>query len=147
MTHTPSFTDQIADVNSGEIAARILSVQQPWATLLASGRKTIETRTWRTDYRGLLFIASSKKPFLEPAGAIIAVGNLIESRPMTDADEEAACCECYPGAYSWDFRNTIIALRPIPTKGQLGIFGRFIPGKIMTDCSWVGQSVRESYFM
>ena len=41
---------------------RALSVKQPWASLIASGQKTIETRTWRTDYRGDLLIVSSRQP-------------------------------------------------------------------------------------
>ena len=33
-----------------------LSLKQPWAALLVSGRKTIEVRRWATDYRGELLI-------------------------------------------------------------------------------------------
>ena len=33
-----------------------LSLTQPWASLVASGAKTIETRSWRTNYRGLVAI-------------------------------------------------------------------------------------------
>lgn len=36
-----------------------LSLWQPWASLIATGAKTIETRGWRTDYRGPLLICSS----------------------------------------------------------------------------------------
>jgi hypothetical protein len=39
---------------------RALSMTQPWATLLAHGYKTIETRSWRTDYRGPLAIHAAK---------------------------------------------------------------------------------------
>ena len=35
---------------------RALSIRQPWAELILSGRKTIETRTWRTSQRGLIAI-------------------------------------------------------------------------------------------
>jgi hypothetical protein len=35
---------------------RALSVRQPWAELILSGRKTIETRTWRTSHRGLIAV-------------------------------------------------------------------------------------------
>ena len=42
---------------------RVLSVRQPWASLLVRGVKRIEIRSWDTDYRGTLAIhASSKKP-------------------------------------------------------------------------------------
>lgn len=78
-----------------------LSLLQPWATLMAIGAKKIETRSWSTQYRGLVAIAASKKfntedarqchqqPFAGalvkagyrkvkeiPTGAILAVGRL-----------------------------------------------------------------------
>jgi hypothetical protein len=41
---------------------KALSVKQPWADLIASGQKTIETRNWYTPYRGNILICSSKEP-------------------------------------------------------------------------------------
>ena len=40
---------------------RVLSMRQPWAWLVAAGYKTIETRTWRTNYRGPLLIHACGK--------------------------------------------------------------------------------------
>jgi hypothetical protein len=37
-----------------------LSVKQPWASLIASGRKTIETRMYCTRHRGWLLIMASR---------------------------------------------------------------------------------------
>lgn len=31
---------------------KVLTIRQPWATLIALGEKQIETRSWRTAYRG-----------------------------------------------------------------------------------------------
>lgn len=39
---------------------KALSLTQPWATLVALGEKRIETRSWRTDYRGPLAIHAAK---------------------------------------------------------------------------------------
>ncbi len=39
---------------------KTLSLSQPWATLVAIGAKRIETRSWRTDYRGTLAIHAAK---------------------------------------------------------------------------------------
>lgn len=39
---------------------KLLSLWEPWATLMALGEKRIETRSWDTDYRGLLAIQSAK---------------------------------------------------------------------------------------
>ena len=35
---------------------KALTLTQPWATLVAIGAKTIETRSWRTSHRGLIAI-------------------------------------------------------------------------------------------
>lgn len=40
---------------------KALSLWQPWASLIAVGAKTYETRSWKTDYRGPLLICASKK--------------------------------------------------------------------------------------
>lgn len=39
---------------------KVLSLKQPWAELLASGKKTIELRGWNTNYRGEFYIHASK---------------------------------------------------------------------------------------
>ena len=55
---------------------KALSVKQPWANMIASGEKTIETRTWMTSYRGQVLIVSSKQPRIKPAGCAVAVVTL-----------------------------------------------------------------------
>ena len=41
---------------------KVLSLTEPYATLIKNGSKTIETRSWKTNYRGKLYIhASSTK--------------------------------------------------------------------------------------
>jgi hypothetical protein len=39
---------------------RVLSLKQPWATLVSIGAKRLETRSWETKYRGPLLIHASK---------------------------------------------------------------------------------------
>lgn len=39
---------------------KALTLTQPWATLVVHGIKTIETRSWRTNYRGWLAIHAAK---------------------------------------------------------------------------------------
>src|ERR1700741_488756 len=80
---------------------KALSIKQPWANLVASGKKTVETRLWPTDYRGPLLIVSSKTPKIHPAGYALAIAELVDCRPMTKSDESAACCACYRGAEAW----------------------------------------------
>lgn len=40
---------------------KALTLHQPWASLLAAGHKTIETRSWSTPYRGPIAIHASAK--------------------------------------------------------------------------------------
>lgn len=40
---------------------KALSVKQPWADLIACGVKDIENRTWRTNFRGRVYIHASQK--------------------------------------------------------------------------------------
>lgn len=43
-----------------------LSLKQPWAALLAGGRKTIEVRSWPTSRRGRILIHASRIPDERP---------------------------------------------------------------------------------
>lgn len=40
---------------------KALSIKQPWASLIAHGIKNIENRTWRTNFRGRIYIHASAK--------------------------------------------------------------------------------------
>ena len=100
---------------------KALSVKQPWANLIRDGKKTIETRTWQTNYRGELLIVSAKLPDIAPAGMAIAVVNLTDCRPMSVLDEPAAMCRKYKGAVAWVLAN-IREISPFPVRGELGLF-------------------------
>ena len=94
---------------------RALSWKEPYATLMLHGK--IETRKWKTDYRGLVLICATQKPFAiekikniagdeqyirivklyykykyrlsRSLGNAIATGELVDCRPMTERDEDA----------------------------------------------------------
>ena len=101
---------------------KALSLRQPWASLIADGRKTIETRTWRTHYRGPLAIHASARPYEDlPTGGIVAVAWLYGCRPMEESDEDAACIALYDRANAWLLAN----VKPVPLilcKGMLGLW-------------------------
>lgn len=83
---------------------KVISLLQPWASLMVTGSKTIETRSWYTSHRGPLAIHASigkewltalfsKEPFYRhlkaagytnadsvPRGAIIGSVNVIDCR-------------------------------------------------------------------
>lgn len=98
---------------------KTLSLTQPWASLVACGAKQIETRSWKTPYRGKLLIHAAKgfpkwaKEFASeppvavlfgpdyeyPRGAIIAICRLVSVLPTRELqangiikmDHAAAC--------------------------------------------------------
>ncbi len=66
---------------------------------------------------------------LEHRGKAIAIADIIDCRPMTKDDEEAACCKVYPKAFSWALAN-VRKIEPFAVKGQLGIFNVDVTDKI-----------------
>ncbi len=115
---------------------KALSVKQPWANMIAAGKKTIETRTWSTKYRGPLLIVSSRSPSIEPVGCALAVADLVDCRPMIQSDEVRACCKVYPNAYAWVLRD-IRAITPFQVKGRLGLYEVKMPA---TGSRWLGRT-------
>jgi hypothetical protein len=93
---------------------KALCIRSPWWEKIISGEKTIETRTWKTKHRGWIAICASK-----PTGAVVGFAKLVDCRPMTDADEEQACCSWQ--RYAWVL-GEIITIEPLPVKGSLGLF-------------------------
>lgn len=123
---------------------KALSLTQPWATLVATGQKTIETRSWSTRYRGPLLIHAAKgfpayaKEFSQelygnPAvlpyitrGAIIGKVYLLDVRPTEEvvtriSVQERRYGDYSQGRYAWILTNPE-QLEPIPWKGALGLF-------------------------
>lgn len=82
---------------------RCVSLWQPWASGVAEGLKTWETRSWSTDYRGELAIASTSGRSKEagdhlrallphracPQAAVLAVADLVEVLPIVASVAEA----------------------------------------------------------
>ena len=113
---------------------KALSVKQPWALALVDGVKTIEVRSWSTRHRGPLVVCASASPnnwfwydednrehWLIPAGCIMGIVDLVDCRPMTKADEDAALCDYFPGDFAWVVKP-IARCRPDPIKGKLNLF-------------------------
>jgi hypothetical protein len=76
-----------------------LSLRQPYAELVAAGRKTIETRKWNTNFRGKFLIHSSKTIDKEIStllnidcsrltkGAVIGVACLYDVKKYTNKED------------------------------------------------------------
>ncbi len=75
---------------------KVITIKQPFASLIASGYKEYEFRTWKTKYRGDLLIHAGKgidKKAMEkfkhlnldyPSGCIIAKVNLVDCIEIDD---------------------------------------------------------------
>ncbi len=100
---------------------KALSIKEPWISLIAKRKKTIETRTWKTNYRGTLVLVGSKKPEGPYSGKAACFVRLIDCRPMTKDDEEAAKCELYGGAWAWVLEHIRLAPQA-RIRGRLGIY-------------------------
>jgi len=122
---------------------KALSIRQPYAWLIVSGIKTLENRTWRTDYRGPLLIhaglrideamirhilrqcRSVGEPItrdemseMRIGGAVVGVVDLVDCT-QSPTGEDAQWHN--PGAWAWILRNPR-QISPIPARGRLGLF-------------------------
>ncbi|MCL5976186.1 MAG: ASCH domain-containing protein [Candidatus Parvarchaeota archaeon] len=120
---------------------KCLSVKQPFADLIIAGKKRIEIRGWKTNYRGNLLIHASKIPDItalkrfEIDKSGIALGKIIgkvdlvgckkyENRRDFLSDKSLHLAGSYKSSYRYGFilENPARLKRPIPLNGRLGIF-------------------------
>jgi hypothetical protein len=131
---------------------KAITLTQPWATLVAIGAKRIETRSWRTFYRGPLAIHAAKRlaelpswqscqfrSVLEdhgicgfhelPLGVIVATCTLIDCVRITlnNVPDEQTEPEFYFGDYTigrwaWHLSEVKALDKLIPAKGALGLW-------------------------
>lgn len=123
---------------AGKEITKALSVKQPWAELICLGVKDIENRTWRTRYRGRVYIHASMYP---DKNAIISK----EREQATDHIEEfqfeksaiigeVTIIDCVqnhksiwadkgPDIYHWVLKDAVFYDKPIfNVKGKLGLW-------------------------
>jgi hypothetical protein len=108
-------------MNGKKMKLKAISIKQPWIDLIINGKKTIETRKWKTSYRGPLLLVSSKKPQIGLAGYALGIADLINCKKMVKDDEIMSCCKLYPKANSWFLKN-IKKIKPFKVNGKLGIY-------------------------
>ena len=127
---------------------KALSLTQPWATLVATGAKRIETRSWSTKYTGRIAIHASKgfprwaketcfeEPFISllgphrellPRGAVIATATLMGCRRTEDVahqldKQELALGDYSEGRFAWFLGDVEPIVIPIPARGALGLW-------------------------
>ncbi len=127
---------------------KVLSLTEPCATLIKENIKKVETRSWKTSYRGELYIHASStkipkewkedKEFMELVkettlnyGNIICKCNLVDCIYMTkeyvenmknNNHQEYLCGKYEEGRYAWILENVEVLDNPIKTKGHLSIW-------------------------
>ncbi|MEO5770152.1 MAG: hypothetical protein ABIS92_17485 [Polyangia bacterium] len=105
---------------------KAIAIRHPQIARLAAGEVTIEVKAWRTDYRGDLLLVSALTPRIEPAGHALAVGRLVDCRPMTKGDETAAGKKRYQQAQAWVFEG-VRPIKAFPVKPGLALFEVTLP--------------------
>ena len=125
---------------------RVITLQEPWASLIGAKIKTIETRSWPCYVYGDLYIHAAKSTIkkeeqrrLELQGLVPAplhYGEIFIKTTLSDCvliTEEYArqikerdplcfyCGDFTPGRYAWVLSN-IELIAPIKARGKLGIW-------------------------
>src|SRR3989344_2753763 len=100
---------------------KAISLKQPYANLVCSGKKTIETRKWNTKYRGDIVICSSQLPKVEPFGKALCIVEVYHTEPMKKEHEKKACIKTYPKAWAWP---------PAPNMPSFCVFKTYYTGHI-----------------
>jgi len=126
---------------------KALTLTQPWASLMALGYKQVETRSWKTQYRGPLAIHAAKgfpsaaRQFAEveraigrvpariPRGAVVCIIDLVDCQPTEDVALRISGLERHlgdyaPGRWAWLFEPSTLRVLPdpIPARGALSLW-------------------------
>jgi len=124
---------------------RAISLWQPWASAIALGNKSIETRHWTTKYRGPLVIHAARRwgpderyfasvehalgrlPKRLPLGAYVAVADLVDVKTteellLTVGPIEKIYGNYEEGRFGWVLQNVRPLAEPVPGKGKQGFW-------------------------
>lgn len=121
---------------------KVLTIKQPWATLIIDGYKKYEFRSWKTNYRGKILIHAGlsldkdiKKRFEQYnlnyiGGAIIGEAELVDCIMVNEKfDQELRKINSliysknnHVGYYAWKLKNIKKYNEPIYIKGKLGLW-------------------------
>ena len=129
---------------------KALSFRQPWAELVLQGKKTLDLRTWRTNYRGTLAVYASstiekefcQKNNIDPnqltTGAVIGLVDLVdvvqldETQYIARAREHLNIRHFQNPLFGWELANPHLLEKPQTAKGQRRFFEVEIPDREIT---------------
>lgn len=122
---------------------KVLTIKQPWATLIMQKDKRFEFRSWQTKYRGELLIHAGKSVDKEaakrlekylpkdlPLGKILGKVTLVDCIKMSPAFKESLLKEnsdiytksSFEENYGWQIENVQPFDEPIEVKGHLSLW-------------------------
>lgn len=122
---------------------KVLTIKQPWATLIMHGDKRFEFRSWQTKYRGDLLIHAGKGidkeamkrlakyiPEDMPTGKILGKVNLVDCIKMSSEFKEILLREnkdiytdsSFKENYAWQLEDVEVFKEPIEAKGNLSLW-------------------------
>ena len=121
---------------------KVLSIRQPWASLIVEGYKKYEFRSWKTKYRGKILIHASgmiEKKMLErfkeydldiKTSAIIGEAELTDcikvdkdfNDKLKSIDPVVYGNSNHDETYAWKLDNIKMYNEIIPIKGKLGLW-------------------------
>lgn len=122
---------------------KVLTIKQPWATLIMQKDKRFEFRSWKTKYRGELLIHAGKGidknamkrlskyiPEDMPSGKILGKVTLVDCIKMSPEFKEMLLKEnneiytdsSFEENYGWQLENVEVFDTPIEAKGQLSLW-------------------------
>jgi ASCH domain len=133
-----SLDDQM-EQRSSQDAAPALSIRQPWLELILRGLKSIELRTWTTDYRGPLWLHAPMKmdrfhDQLALGEARLFLGGYVGCAVLrTILPIDARRWEGWrldhrdpgpyaPGYFGWVLSDVVRFGEPLSAPGRLGLF-------------------------
>jgi hypothetical protein len=115
---------------------KVLSLKQPYAELVVSGKKTIELRNWNTKFRGKFLIHASLSPDKEgmkefgfeklSTGVIVGETELVDVKHYKNSEEHQKDKSKHLANDSWGNYGFILKnakrLKPISAKGKLNFW-------------------------
>lgn len=112
---------------------KALTIWQPWASLILSGHKTVENRSWTTRHRGPLAIHAAARiptpidlpigvvlpaPLLElPRGVVLGTVEILDCVPLDDWLADHPGDPWAFGPWCWVLGSPTPFKRPIPARG------------------------------
>lgn len=106
------------------MSMKALSIIPVYAMDILEGYKTVECRSWKTQYRGTIVIcSSSRKQHRCICGHALCLADIVDIVPFSKDHLEAACMNQMPSkpSYAW-MLNNIRPIVPVPVKGKLSLW-------------------------